>query len=53
MKHRKQRHRPKPPHNGNRHQREIKLSEIARQSYSERVSINKLKAERIAEGGYK
>lgn len=30
-----------------------KLSKIARQSYSERESINKYRAEIMAEGGYK
>lgn len=50
MKH-KPRHRPHPVHNGNRHQREQKLSQIARQSYTERESINKYRAEIIAQGG--
>lgn len=48
-------HKPKPCPNGNRHQRELRLEMIAREShrcqiFTEQESLNKLKAEATAEG---
>jgi len=48
----KSHHKPKPCPSGNRHQRERRFADLARsgQSFTERESVARCKAERIQQG---